>query len=135
MSIHAVPADLDLGKAHRLLRRFLREPSGVVYGASTFGPPAAVEFTPDLSAQEQTALAAILDACRERESLGALTSATDIRARFAAHALKGKTPAQIYQLMQGRVDGWSNLAAARQDLRDWLPLLAAALAWLVVERE
>lgn len=59
----------------------------------------------------------------------------DVQLRFAAHALKGKTPAEIYTLVQGRIDGWSNLAAAKSDLRDWLPLLAAGLACMVMERD
>ncbi len=49
---------------------------------------------------------------------------------WRAGALRDKTPAQIFALVQGRVDGWTSLANAKADLREWLPLLAVGLAWL-----
>ena len=33
----------------------------------------------------------------------------------------------------GSIDGWSSLAQAKADLRDWLPLILAGLAWTAVE--
>jgi hypothetical protein len=59
----------------------------------------------------------------------------DIRARWLVSAIHGKTPAQIYTTMQGAIDGWASLAAAKADLRVWLPLLTAALAWTIFKDE
>jgi len=60
-------------------------------------------------------------------------SLRDALDRWALGALKDKTPAQIYSLVQGRIDGWASLADARTDLREWLPLLAVGLVWLAVQ--
>lgn len=57
----------------------------------------------------------------------------DARQRFLQHAIAGKTPEQIYTLIQGEIDGWASLTDAKNDLRAWLPLLASAVAWLVIE--
>ena len=53
----------------------------------------------------------------------------DVISRFQAHPLSGKTPNEIYTLMQTAIDGWGSLAEAKADLREWLPLMAALLAW------
>ena len=57
----------------------------------------------------------------------------DARARFLLSQLADKTPEEIYVLMQNRMDGWQNLAQAKTDLREWLPLLAAVIAWKVID--
>lgn len=44
-------------------------------------------------------------------------------------ALKDKTPVKIFAIMQARMDAWTSLADARRDLREWLPLMAALIAW------
>jgi len=44
-------------------------------------------------------------------------------------ALKDKTPTEIVTIMQKRMDAWVTLADARKDLREWLPRMAALLAW------
>ena len=56
-----------------------------------------------------------------------------IRAQFLLSQLADKSPQQIYTQMQGRMDNWSSLADAKSDLREWLPLIAAVIAWKVVE--
>lgn len=61
------------------------------------------------------------------------TNNADVRARFLASALANKSPDEIYTLMQGQIDGWASLAEAKTDLRAWLPLMAAAIAWLVLK--
>jgi hypothetical protein len=53
----------------------------------------------------------------------------DVQTRFDGSWLQGKTPGEIYTLMQERMDGWTSLADAKADLRVWLPLMAAAVAW------
>lgn len=45
--------------------------------------------------------------------------------------LAGKTPAQIYEGMTTQINGWASLANAKADLRDWLPLIGAALWYLL----
>lgn len=59
-------------------------------------------------------------------------AATDAKIKWAASAIKDKTPTQIYTLVQGQIDGWSSLAEAKADLREWIPLLIAAVAWQVM---
>ena len=59
----------------------------------------------------------------------------DVNARFLASQLARRTPAQIYTLMQNRIDSWTSLAQAKADLREWLPLLAAEIAVKLQERE
>lgn len=56
----------------------------------------------------------------------------DARARFVASAIAGRTPEQIYTAMQTQMDTWGSLADAKRDLKAWLPLLAAVLAWEVI---
>lgn len=55
----------------------------------------------------------------------------DVLARLSNSPLADKTPAEIYSIMQGQIDGWGSLAAAKADLRVWLPLIIAVIFWLV----
>ena len=57
----------------------------------------------------------------------------DVKARYLVHALKNKTPTQIYTYIEGQIDGWTSLADAQTDLHAWLPLIGAAIAWAVME--
>ena len=59
-------------------------------------------------------------------------NATDVKSRFLLSQLANKTPVEIYTLMQARMDAWSNLGQAKADLREWLPLLSAIIAWKVI---
>lgn len=78
-----------------------------------------------------TAVDVAVDAGRD----GNIGNAREVKARFAAHVLAGKTPAQIYTFLQDRINGWTKLSDAKSDLADLLPLLAAGLAWMVMERD
>ncbi len=62
-----------------------------------------------------------------------LTNISDVQGRFAASLLHDKTPAQIFSALETQIDGWVSLADAKRDLKQWLPLLAAAVVWLLVE--
>lgn len=62
-------------------------------------------------------------------------NAGDARTRFKASALANRTPEQIQTALAAQINGWASLADAKRDLAVWLPLLASALAWLVVEEE
>jgi len=56
--------------------------------------------------------------------------ATEARALWDGYeALRGKTPAEMIAIMQKQADAWATLADARKDLREWLPRMAALLAW------
>lgn len=57
-------------------------------------------------------------------------SLDDILQRLADSPLADKTPAEIFTIMQGQVDGWGSLAAAKADMRVWFPLMTAAIFWL-----
>ena len=55
------------------------------------------------------------------------------RSRWAAlTALQGKSVAEIYDVVQARIDGWTSLAEAKADFREWMPLLVAAVAWNIM---
>lgn len=63
------------------------------------------------------------------------TNTADVDTRYdALTALKGKTPAQIYTYIQGRVDAWASLADAKADLRVWLPFVFALVIWKLQEK-
>lgn len=61
------------------------------------------------------------------------TNSDDVKTRFRNSPLANRSPQEIYTAMQNQIDGWSSLAEAQADLREWLPLMAAAIAWLVME--
>lgn len=60
MSRHAIPPDTDQERLRALVPGRVREPAGWVMGNGTYAPPTAVEFVPDLTAAEQSALDALL---------------------------------------------------------------------------
>ena len=93
-----------------------------------------IDYSRELTAEEQATANGIIAAHNPNGKLPWDADADDIRARFLASAISKKTPAEIYTLIQGRIDGWSNLTAAKADLRAWLPFMAAAIAWLVMEQ-
>ena len=93
-------------------------------------------FVPD--AADESEIQVVIDAHDpEALSVGEQNEAhrEDARARFLLSQLANKTPEQIYAQMQERMDGWTSLADARADLREWLPLIAAVLAWKVIDQE
>jgi len=59
-----------------------------------------------------------------------VTYTVDVRSRLDMAGLRDKTPAQIYTQLQNQIDAWADLADAKSDFREWLPLLAAAVVWL-----
>lgn len=69
----------------------------------------------------------------QQAALDAEGHRAEVRARFATSVLKDKDPAAIYTALDNQIESWSTLADAKADLKSWLPLLAAAVAWLVVE--
>ena len=91
-------------------------------------------FVPD--AADEGEIQVVIDAHDpEALSAGEIKQAhrDDARARFLLSQLADKTPEEIYTLMQDRMDSWTMLADARGDLREWLPLLAAVIAWKVID--
>jgi len=62
-----------------------------------------------------------------------VTDSVDLWAQWLRlPALEGKTPKDIYRIVEGRIDGWSNLAQVKADLREWLPRIAAIVVWLIL---
>jgi hypothetical protein len=70
---------------------------------------------------------------RERAVVAEIDAkATEARALWDGYeALRDKTPAEIEALVRARINGWSTLTAAKADLAEWLPRMAALLAWAV----
>ena len=91
-------------------------------------------FVPD--AADEGEIQVVIDAHDpEALSAGEIKQAhrDDARARFLLSQLADKTPEEIYVLMQDKIDNWSNLPQAKSDLREWLPLIAAVIAWKVID--
>jgi len=91
-------------------------------------------FVPD--AADEGEIQVVIDAHDpEALSAGEIKQAhrDDARARFLLSQLVDKTPEEIYVLMQDRMDGWQNLSQAKADLREWLPLMAAVIAWKAID--
>jgi len=91
-------------------------------------------FVPD--AADEGEIQTVIDAHDpEALSAGEIKQAhrDDARARFLLSQLANKPPEEIYVLMQDRMDGWQNLSQAKSDLREWLPLMAAVIAWKVID--
>lgn len=60
-----------------------------------------------------------------------ISNQEDVDARFLISQLANKSPQEIYTAMQTAMDNWTSLADAKADLREWLPLMAAIIAWKV----
>ena len=91
-------------------------------------------FVPDDANEGE--IQAVIDAHNPNAlSVGEIKQAhrEDARARFLLSQLGDKTPEEIYVLMQDKIDNWSNLPQAKSDLREWLPLIAAVIAWKVID--
>lgn len=63
------------------------------------------------------------------------TNAAAVISDFGASVLAGKTPAQIAAYFANEINAWASLADAKTDLLNWLPKMAAAIAWVVIEKE
>lgn len=69
-------------------------------------------------------------AAREALAAEVEANATEARGLWDGYeALKDKTPQEIEALVRARIEGWSSLAVAKADLAEWLPRMAALLAW------
>ena len=92
-----------------------------------------IDYTRELTAGEQSTADAVVAAHDPEGDLPWLLNKKDAEARFLLSQLANKTPEEIYTLMQDRMDGWQNLGQAKSDLREWLPLIAAVIAWKVID--
>lgn len=61
MAIYSITNDVDLDLLVALLRGNLRYPDGVVYANGTESQPTGIEYSPDLSASDQTLFAALVE--------------------------------------------------------------------------
>ncbi len=101
-----------------------------IYGVDSNGN---IDFRPEAT-QQQRDLAAQKVAEHDPTDF-TLLNWQDVLTRLQASALWGKSPAQIYTLMQNQMDAWTSLADARASLRVWLPVMAAVIFWLVSNQE
>lgn len=128
---------LDAGKIHARLTAAGIPVDGVVNVDNTL-VNLVVQFQQSATQQQRDAAAAIIaaynQAAEDTKAANETGYIADIHTRWANSPLKGKTPVEIYTAVQGAIDGWGSLAAAKADLRVWLPLLFATLAW-EVERD
>ena len=92
-----------------------------------------IDYSRELTAQEQITADAVVAAHDPDGDLPKNLNKKETEARFLLSQLADKTPEEIYTLMQGIIDGWGNLGQAKADLREWLPLLAAVIAWKVID--
>ena len=93
-----------------------------------------IDYSRNLTAGEQSTADSIVAAHDPEDDLPRNKNAKAAKQAFVDSPLANKDPVEIYTLMQGEIDGWSSLADARGDLRKWLPLLAAVIAWKVVDQ-
>ena len=114
----------------RLLHYELEQAGLSVIGVSEDG---RIDYSRELIAQEQITADAVVAAHDPEGDLPKNLNKKDAEARFLLSQLADKTPEEIYTLMQDRMDSWTMLADARGDLREWLPLLAAVIAWKVID--
>lgn len=56
MSIHNLPANIDIDLARHLLQKYLRLPDSIIYGNGPNQPPTAIEYTSDLTPAEVATL-------------------------------------------------------------------------------
>jgi hypothetical protein len=112
MSTHALAVPVHQSRLRALLADRLRDPSGVVFGNGLAAPPTALEFTPDLSADEQTILADVVTAAVSPDAAASLEQAqarTDVADQYAAAITRlnqiidfvgTPTAAQVYDAVQ-----------------------------------
>jgi len=92
-----------------------------------------VEFQVDdsITLEQLQSIAGIFGVTLPQVEIDSKTNQLDVETRFNLSQLANKTPQEIYTAIQGAMDGWETLADARADLREWLPLMAAIIAWKV----
>lgn len=90
-----------------------------------------IDYSRELTSEEQTTADNIVLAHDPNRDLPWIENKKEAKARFLISQLADKTPQEIYTLMQNRMDNWTTLADARSDLREWLPLMAALMAWTI----
>lgn len=122
MSINVGAIDVSL-KAAGIPIISVRDTDGTLQGVE-------VEFDLSATPSQKTTAASIVASFVDPSIVDA-TNLSDIQTRWKASALHGQSPQQIFTTLQGQIDGWSTLAQAKSDLRVWLPLLTAALAWTI----
>lgn len=107
---------------------------GKVLGVGSYAPTNVITvFMADTTTGDDDnaalqAVAAHDTTVRTDEQIAAVKYTTDfgdVVTRYLNSNLASKTPAQIYTLLQGQVDGWASLADAKAGLREILPLVGA----------
>ncbi len=67
----------------------------------------------------------------QQEQIDIRLNNIDIRDRILSSGLRDKSPSQIYTQLESQIDAWASLSEAKVDLKTWLPLMAAAIVWML----
>lgn len=59
----------------------------------------------------------------------------EVQSTFEADQLHGRTPAEIKTLVENQIDGWTTLTQAKTGMKKLFPIMAQAIAWLVIDQE
>ena len=128
-----VPFNSDL--LHEELLAELGEP--LFLGVSSDSTNIRVILLSNPSPAQETAIANIISSHDpdglsqiELEEQAVEVNSADVINRLINAGLRDKTPDEIYTQLQNQIDSWSALADAKSDLREWIPLMAAAIVWL-----
>ena len=104
---------------------------GRFVGVSTAADEITIHLEDGATPEDEGAALAVLDAHDPSAMTAEQQAERDFLAAWRGGALVGKTPADIYRALDARIGGWASLADAKADLREWLPLMGAALIRLL----
>ncbi len=71
----------------------------------------------------------------QQDEVDRVDNVVDMKSRLDASGLRSKSPQQIYTQVQNQIDAWANIADMQADLREWIPLIAAAVVWMVSKKD
>ncbi len=83
-------------------------------------------IAPILSSHDSLALT-----LSQQEEMDAASNIINVKDRLLSSGLRDKTPAQIYAQLENQIDTWASLSEAKTDFKIWLPLMAAAIVWML----
>lgn len=115
----------------RLHEELLAALGGLAVGVSSGASGITLHLTDEATDEDEATALAVLEAHDPLAVTAEQAAMLQFVAAWRGGALIGKTPAQIYQVLGAQINGWASLADAKADLRDWLPLIGAALWYLL----
>jgi hypothetical protein len=115
-----------------LLHYELKQAGLPIVGVSSDG---RIDYSRALTAAEQATADQVVADHDPNKELPWIENQKDVRARFLNSAIAKKTPQEIYAMMQNKIDSWTLLSQVKADLREWLPLTIAVIAWMLIGEE